>query len=175
MSTRRAVEELWDALCSLREPLIALSVTVWEDRPEDHESMLADRLGDVVVEACGWLEEAIGAVREARGTSQNVETLRDALASCGEQLDRFERGFWSDLASYDALDQVVGLGRERAAWHGWAAGVHRGVEESCAFVHAARAALLGCWRELTGEIWRPLVSVNTTSVGQQITPAGGSR
>jgi hypothetical protein len=173
MSTRRATDELWDALCALREPLLALSVTAWEDRPEHHDSMLADRLGDAVVEACGWLEGAIGAVREARDTGGDTATLRDALVVCSEQFDRVERSFWSEVASYERVDEIVVLGREQRRWSGWAAGVRRSVDEACTLIHDALAALLACWRELTGELGRSLVTVSATSVGQFTTTGKG--
>ncbi|MEA2443421.1 MAG: hypothetical protein QOJ12_713 [Thermoleophilales bacterium] len=173
MTTARAAEELWDALCALREPLVALNVTVWEDRPRNDEVMLADSLGDTVVEACGWLEGAIGAVREARDNAGDAAALSDSLVDCGEQFDRLERTFWSGLASYERLAEVDALGGERSAWRGWSRGVCSSVADCGAVLHQARAALFGCWRELAGEFGRSLVTVNTTSVGQQISPARG--
>jgi hypothetical protein len=161
MTTARATEELWDALCAVREPLMALSVTVWEDRPENGELILADSVGDAVAEASGWLEGAIAAVREPAD-------LGASLVDCGQQFDRLEKAFWSDLASYERLAEVEVLRTERPLWSGWARGVRRYVSDCGELIHHARAALFGCWRELTSELRRSLVTVNATGVGQHI-------
>ena len=65
------------------------------------------------------------------------------------------------------------LGREQRRWSGWAAGARRSIDEGCAAIHDALAALLACWRELTGELGRSLVTVNATSVGQFTTTGKG--
>jgi hypothetical protein len=161
MTGRRAAEELWDALCAVREPLVALSVTVWEDRPADDDVMLADKVGDAVVDVCGWLEGAIGAVRDAR----DAVGVGDSLADCGHHFDRLEKSFWSDLASHERLAEVDALGSERPRWSGWAGGVRRGVGDCGALIHDARTALFQWWREASHER-KPVVAVTATNIGQ---------
>jgi hypothetical protein len=168
MTVVHAFEELWDCLCGLREPLIALSVTVHEDRPADGDLMLADSLGDSVLEACGWLEGALGALRPARGAAGDPPLLRDALVAFGADFERLERTFWTQLAAYDRLAAVAALARERTEWRGWASGVRRGIDECASALHEARPAQLACWRELTTAPARSLLTINTTTIGQQL-------
>jgi hypothetical protein len=166
MSVERSTELLWDRLCALREPFVALSVTVWEDRPANEEQMIADSVGDTVTEARGWLEGASGALMDVRQRSDAIR-LRH-MAVCSEQFDHLERTFWSELCAYERMDAVVTLGHERHTWAGWSAEVRRSIVDCAGLLHEARSALLACWESLALSSATPAVSVNATNIGQQV-------
>jgi hypothetical protein len=148
MTSARGIQTLWAALCSLRDPLIALSVAIQEDQPPgDDDLVLVEHLDNATTDVRGWLENMLGFAGRARLSDERF----GSLTRITELWDRLERRFWSDIASYERLSEVVDLGRERPEWSGWTGSIERWVNDSAAAVHDVRTSLLTSWQDLAAE------------------------
>ncbi|HYO63113.1 MAG TPA: hypothetical protein VER08_05590 [Pyrinomonadaceae bacterium] len=177
MSLRTEYQSLYAQLESLNEALADLR-TVIDDRPPKGESvLLLDAFGDAVEDTLGWLDEALAAAGpHARGARQkgeaafDVNGARQALVFCQDQFNRITHRFTFDLVSYDRLSQLMQLGRERRGeWQAWAGGVRRELEGCQQHLYDTSQALFRCWQEIAERVGMTSVSVQTTTIGQQVT------
>jgi hypothetical protein len=157
-------------LQQLQEALEALGTTIEEDRPARGDVVVASSLSDAVLAARGFLEEALTAADAAcRAIAAPVcaEGVRQALSACQESFQRFATQFALELASFERIDDLRSVGRERGReWQGWATVVRQAVEQCRALVEEVRAALFRCWQELAERATATAVSIQNTTIGQ---------
>jgi hypothetical protein len=171
-----ALEATFQALSSelrkLRDTLIALRLTVVEDKPLAGEAALVDHFEDTILDVMGLLEESLRRARVAQKAIESAadfNSVRRALAACQERFHAIEQRFSSDLLSYDKLKDLTGLGASRKGeWIPWAKSVRQGIEECRAPLDAANKALAACWQEIAERVGMTSVSVQTTNIGQKI-------
>jgi hypothetical protein len=162
-------------LRTLQEALEALSMTVDEDRPTGDDVVVASRLSDDLLALRGLVEEALGAADHAcRAITYplNSDRARRALTACQHHVHRVAHFFSFELACYDRIDDLSSVGRERGReWLNWVSVVRQALEQSCGLIEDVRSAAFLCWQELAERIGDAAVSIQNTSIGQQISVA----
>ena len=161
----------------LRDALLALRTTVIEDRPLRDDVALVDSFGDAVEDILGWLEEALIASREGQqavGHPLDLDRARRALTTCQERFNWISQRFFSDLVSYQRIEELTGLGRERRGeWLAWGSSVREGLDRCQQPLYDVNQALFRCWQEIAERVGMTSVSVQATNIGQQITVPEG--
>jgi hypothetical protein len=163
---------LFTELRKLHDTLIALRLTVAEDKPAKGEAALVDHLEDSILEIMGLLDEALKAARMAQKAVGNVMDLnaaRRAVTVCQERFHRIERQFADELVSYEKLKDLAGLGSERRGeWLPWSNSVKDGIEQCRQPLDGVSKALATCWQEIAERVGMTSVSVQATNIGQKI-------
>ena len=172
MALERTFAELNRRLKALQDALDALSTTVEEDRPKRRDVVVAQSLGDAVLAARGLVEESRSAANEATQAvvqRSDGDRMQRALASCQEKFHRFLTQFASELISYERIDDLVNIARERGReWSHWVDVVRQELEQCRLLAEDVRDCLLLCWQELVERAGTTSVSVQNTTIGQQI-------
>jgi len=177
MALEAAFGELAVQFRILREALRAVHTTIIEDRPLRDDVALVDSFGDAVEDILGRLEEALIASREGQqavGHPLDLDRMRRALTTCQERFNWISQRFFSDLVSYQRLDDLTALGRERRGeWIAWGSSVKEGLDRCQQPLYDANQALFRCWQEIAERVGMTSVSVQATNIGQQITTLEG--
>jgi hypothetical protein len=174
-------QDLVARLGALREAAESLQITVVEDRPLSGGVLLVERLGNAVDDLRGWVEESLvaaGCALAAVGNPLDEYTARTALANANRLFLRVEYKFLSEEMSCEQLHEVTKFGRRRGReWLGWSGSVIQALTQCRGLVHEVDDALLLAWQDLSERLGSAGVSVQTTSIGQQITaaPVGEAR
>jgi hypothetical protein len=170
------------AIDSLREAIGDLRLTAVEDRPLRDSLMILDRMGDAIDDLDGWLEQGSEATRRAaKAASYPIDTPRTiaALSDANTHLVNLQQKFYSGIASYQQVSELMKLGSSRGGeWRAWSNSVNQALVHAEQAIIDAHRALLGTWQELAERVSVSAVSVQTTNIGQQISSAGeptGSR
>jgi hypothetical protein len=140
-----------------------------DETPPPPVVMLADTAADLegeVEQGHQASREACQAVRHPR----NLAHAQVALATVQLALNRLLRKLVLELATYDALQTLVQMARQRGkAWADWASLVKSLVNLCEQRALDAAEALADCWQDLTDKLAVNSVSVQATNIGQQIT------
>ena len=175
MAIEAAFQTLIGKLAAAREAFASLRLTAIEDRPLRDEVLLVERLGDAVDDLQGWLEEAVGAARDAQQAVRHPldgYRAREGLALAHERFIQLEYKFFFEGISYEEIGELSRFGRRRGReWLGWTGSVIQALDQCRAPLREVDEALLGCWRELSERLGAGSVSVQTTNIGQQISAA----
>lgn len=163
---------LHSELRKLHDMLLALRLTVAEDKPLSGEAALVDYFEDTILDLMGLLNESLKGARAAQravGADQDLRSAGRALNVCQDRLQRIERQFSADLMSYEKLKDLAGLGSERRGeWIPWATSVRQGIEQCRQPLDRATKAMAACWQEIAERVGMTSVSVQTTNIGQKI-------
>ena len=134
--------------------------------------MVATSIADAIVALRGLVEEARSDANEAAQVTMkrlDSDRVRRALTSCQEQFHRFLTQFHSELMSYERIDDLASIARERGReWFDWVGVVRQELEQCLALADDLRDCLLLCWQELVERAGTTSVSVQNTTIGQQI-------
>jgi hypothetical protein len=172
MAMESAFRDLLSELRKLYDTLVALRLTVVEDKPARGDAALVDRLEDTVLDIMGLLNEALRAARLAQKgvlATPDLHGARRALTTCQERFHRIERQFAAELVSYEMLKDLASLGSERRGeWLPWANSVKSGIEQCREPLDGASKGLAACWQEIAERVGMTSVSVQTTNIGQKI-------
>jgi hypothetical protein len=164
--------ELFSELRKLQDMLVAVRLTVAEDKPVRGEAALAGHMEDTILDIMGTLDEGLKAARSAQravGHSTDLNAARRALTICQERFHRIEQQFAADLISYEKLKDLARLGSERRGeWIPWATSVKQGIEQCREPLDRASKALSACWQEIAERVGTTNVSVQATNIGQKI-------
>lgn len=175
MALEATFRELYTHLRRLHDTLLALRVTVAEDKPLKGEAALVDHLEDTILELMGLLGECLTSARAAQKAVAhplNLDRARRALTNCQERFHQIEQQFAADLVSYEKLKDLSSLGSERRGeWLPWASSVKHGLEQCRQPLDLASKALAGCWQEIAERVGMTSVSVQATNIGQQLVSA----
>ena len=177
MSLQTEFQSLYVQLENVHEALAALRTAIDDRPPKGATVHLLDAFGDAVEDTLGWLEESLGLcaplIQETQQKGFNgfdVNRTRQALVFCQEQYNRIMNRFMFDLVSYDRVAQLMQLGRERRGeWQAWAGMVKQELEGCQQHLYDANQALFRCWLEIAERVGMTSVSVQTTTIGQQVT------
>ena len=176
MSLRTEFQGLHAQLESLQERLSGLRTAIDDHPTKGVSPHLLDSIGDAVEDALGWLEEALGLTEplarstERKSSGFDVNGARTALAFCQEQFNRIMSRFTFDLVSYERIAQLMQLGRERRGeWQTWAGLIRQELEGCQQHLYDVNQALFRCWLEIAERVGMTSVSVQTTTIGQQVT------
>jgi hypothetical protein len=172
--------ELHTRLMNLQDNLLALRLTVAEDKPLKGEAALVDQFEDSILDAMGLLDECLHSSRAAQkavGLPLNMDQARRALTTCQNRFHLAAQRYSEELISYEKLRDLASLGKTRGReWASWAGSVKHGLEQCRQPIDAVGKALAACWQEIAERIGTTSISVQATNIGQQITTdASGSR
>jgi hypothetical protein len=174
MTLEAAFEDLCTHLRELHEGLIALRVTVVEDRPLEGDSVLVDVFADTAEELLGWLDEALTAADEGRQAAAypvDVRRAQRALIAAHERVIRIAEQFFSGLIPYERIAGLVQMGRQRGGeWRAWAKSVWTAAYSCQKPLCGLNQRLFRCWQEIVERVDGTSVSVQATGVGAY-TPA----
>jgi hypothetical protein len=172
MALEKTFQGLSMQMRRLRDRLVELWLTVVEDRPPKKQHKLADDFADAVDDLRGWIEEGLQSAADAEhsvGHPLDIDKARRSLVRCQEQFARIEERFVSGLASYERLDDLSTMGRERdSQWTKWTSAVRQGVDHARLQIEVTGKALTDCWQELAERVGMTTVSINSTNIGQNI-------
>jgi len=165
--------ELFSEFKKLQDTLVALRLTVGEDKPRKGDAALVDHLEDSILDLMGLLEGCLRAAQAAQKAVRHpldMDGARRALTTCQDRFHEIERQFAADLVSYERLKDLASLGSERGTeWRSWANTVKQGIEQCRQPLEGANKALAACWQEIAERVGMTSVSVQATNIGQQIT------
>jgi hypothetical protein len=165
-------QELFTELRKLQDTLVAVRLTVVEDKPVRGAAALVDHLEDTILDMMGLLEEALKAARLAQkavGTRTDLNGGRRALTVCQNRFHRIEQQFAAELISYEKLKDLTSLGSERRGeWLPWSNSVKEGIEQCRQPLDGVSKSLAACWQEIAERVGMTSVSVQTTNIGQKI-------
>jgi hypothetical protein len=171
-----AFEKLFSELRKLQDTLVAVRLTVVEDKPVRGEAALVDKMGDTILDIMGSIDEALRAARSARkaiGNPMDLNGARRALAICQARFHRAGQEFAGELVSYERLKDLARLGNERRGeWIPWANSAKQGIEQCRYPLDEAGKALAACWEEIAERVGTTSISVQATNIGQKIVTAG---
>jgi hypothetical protein len=181
MTIEAAFQKLTAKLTMMREEFESLGLTVIEDRPANDQVLLVDRLGDLTTELCGWAEEALASAFKASQAAEhpaNLHAARTALAEANLSVIRLEHRFFEDAIAHHAIDGLRRASRARGGeWLSWSQSVVQALNACRSPLRELDEMLLETWAELADRLGSRSVSVQTTSIGQQIaaSPAAAAR
>ncbi len=172
MPLEETFQALFTELRKLHDTLVAVRLTVVEDKPIRGGSALVDQLEDTILDVMGLLDESLKASRAAQRAVGNVTDLnsaRRALTVCQDRFHRIERQFAAELVSYEKLTDLTTLGSERRGeWLPWSNSVKEGIDQCRQPLDGASKALAACWQEIAERVGMNSISVQTTNIGQKI-------
>jgi hypothetical protein len=158
------------------ERVSELRMTVVEDRPLKDVVKLIDHVGDTVEDLLCSAEEMREAASEAQSAVKHpidAEQTRRALTACHTKFNHCAICFFSDLANYETVDEVISLGRARGGeWQVWANLVKETLKQCQQTLFAVNEALLECWQALAERAGMQSVTVQNTNVGSIGQPIG---
>ena len=180
MTIEAAFQKLAAKLTFMREEFENLGLTVIEDKPANDEVLLVDRLGDLTTELHGWAEEALaGALAAAKAVEHpaNLHAARTALTEANFSVIRLKHRFFEDAIGHHAIDSLRRASRARGGeWLSWSQSVVQALNACRPPLRELDELLLDAWSELVDRLASRSVSVQTTSIGQQIAaPAAPAR
>jgi len=176
MALEAKFRELILELGKVQDTLVALRLTVVEDKPAKGDAALVDRLGDVILDMMGFLDEALNSARTAQkrtGHTLDLNAARRALTTCQERVHRIGQLFAVELVSYEILKDLASLGHQRRGeWVPWTNSVKQGIEQCREPLDLAAKALAACWQEIAERVGTTSVSVTNVNVGQEFVAKG---
>jgi hypothetical protein len=173
MALEKSFQEQSRQIRRTRDRFLEVLLTLREDCPG--ELAIADHFADAVEDLRGRIEEALEAAVEGErnvGHPIDLEGARRALQQCQEKFDTVDHQFFSDVASYEQLDELNNMGRNRdSEWAAWAEAVRQGIDHCRQQIEQARSAMKVCWQEIAERVGTTNVSISTTNIGQKIVTA----
>jgi hypothetical protein len=145
---------------------------------------LVDDLDDVVTDLAGAAEEAAAAVDDALQASRPDGALAPVSSAVGRAhtaLNRCQAAyvglFVPEIPGDDSLvEKLLERGqRYGRQWLDWSQVVRRSIALCAVALKASAHAMTECWQELALRLSRHSVSVQATSIAQQITTRDGQR
>jgi hypothetical protein len=167
-----AFQDLSMELRKFHDTLVAVRLTVVEDKPTRGEAALVDHMEDTILDLMGLLDEALeaaGHAQKAVGPGTDLQAARRRLTVCQQRFHRIERQFAAEMVSYEKLKDLASLGSERRGeWLPWSNSVKDGIEQCRHPMDGISKALALCWQEIAERVGMTSVSVRTTNIGQKI-------
>lgn len=164
---------------ALREALQGLALTAIEDRPAHGQVLLVERLGDLVEDLRGWAEEARAAAGQASDALHHPADFtlaRRALSAANELVLRLERRFFDEAVAHGTVSELLRFSGQRGGeWQSWTRGTVQALDVCRVPLGELDQALLRAWQELGERLGARSLTVQTNSIGQQITAAAAKR
>ncbi|SRR5581483_6747974 len=175
MALEKTFRQFTARLLRLYDRLGELRLTVVVDRPQKNDAVVVDGIEYAVEDLLGWLNEAVHAAKaaeQALGQRVDLDQARRALMKCQERFRQIEKVFAENLVSYDRLKDLATFGSERRGeWPAWVSTVRHGIDQCRQPLDEARNALADCWEEIAERVGTTSISVQTTNIGQKISPS----
>jgi hypothetical protein len=170
MTLDSALEHLWTRVHGLRDAVVAMQLTVVEDRPRDSDVVPVEALGDAVGDLLAAVQETLEATSDGLHAIQAGDghgAVRGALLRAHRAANHAGRRLADDVADRARLGDLDDLTRRRGfAWRPWMAGVVDAVDRCRPPLWAVQESLLGCWSELTDRLAEPSATRATDTTRQ---------
>lgn len=159
MALDTALGDLSLRLERLHDALVGLRLTVVEDKPLQGAGALLDRLGEAVLDLEEWLGGSLEAAALGRRAAQyprDLEVSLDALATCHERFQHFQRELSTEITSFERIGDLASLAQGRGReWTSWVASVRGSIDQCQGATHDVGDALFQCWREIAERAGAP--------------------
>jgi hypothetical protein len=166
MAMDPALEELWRCAHELRDAVMAMQLTVVEDRPHNSDVVPVHALGDAVGDLLATVQEMLEATSDglrAAGDGSGPGTVRDALLRAQQSTGKAGWVLADEVADRARLGDLDALASSRGrAWRQWMAGVDEAIDRCRPPLRDVQEGLLHCWLELTDRLIE-LLTPPTTS------------
>lgn len=139
--------ELGRRLRVLYECLLVVHTTVTKDIPEPHK--VAERLDEVLQDLSDRVIESITAVSDLP-TLSDTNQARNTLVYCHQQCQQLSQGFWTEVAAYEPMFDLMQVGRELGGeWRNWSQTVKNGLDACKRPLFDVLVVLPICWQEIS--------------------------
>jgi len=119
------------------------------------------------------LENALAAAESSENAVAETVDLtraRRQLTASQENFQKLSEVFFADLLSYDRIAELLQFGSEHGRqWMAWANTVRQGLEACQPQLQTVALAYFRCWQEIAERVGMNSVSLQSTTIGQQIT------
>jgi hypothetical protein len=144
-----AYQQLQDRLLNLHENLLALHLTITEDRPTAGDVVLIEVFGDAASDLIGLTEEALEAAQHGLAALEvppdPVQARRQLLGVQQRSNQLLERCLM-DVLGFDRLSGLAVLGHTRGGeWRAWAVSVKVALEACRMPLLETNQAVQACW------------------------------
>lgn len=160
MAMDAALEQLWRCTHELRDAVVAMQLTVVEDRPYGSDVVPVHALGDAVGDLLATVQETLEATSDglrAVGDRSGPVAVRDALLRAQQAANKAGRLLADEVADRARLGDLDALASSRGrAWGPWMAGVDEAIDRCRPPLRDIQEGLLHCWSELTDRLTEPL-------------------
>jgi hypothetical protein len=148
MTLVSSLDLLQQRLQKLHDELHSLHTRVMDDKPDESVAQ-PEIIGAIVEDLLGWLEESLAQWQQARASLDLPTMVQQHLRACYNPFERALRRFFTDLARYERVLDLVRVGRTRgAAWRQWSASVRRALDVCYLPLFDVSQAFCLCWQEL---------------------------
>lgn len=155
----------------LHDVFQALRITMVEDQPLSGGVLLIERCSDAVENLFGWVEGGLAAAveaQEAMGATHDFNRARRALIASQQRFGQLNDQFL-EFTSFDQVTELMRFGRKRRGeWLAWVKTVRNASAQCSVPMRDVRDTLVRAWHELAEHAGTASVSVQTTTIGQQI-------
>ncbi|MGH2637051.1 MAG: hypothetical protein ACRDHU_13025 [Actinomycetota bacterium] len=173
MSLETAFKELAQAFDVVRNAIVGLRLTVVEDQPDQGSVALVDWFADFVEDVWGTIQMGVNAVEQghrAAQVPQDLDTAHRALMGCQRARDLVGHRLSAEPGVLSRLEELRSFGRERdGEWRAWTDETFAALERCRRSLEGVVDPLFVSWQDLAEMLASPLISVRTTSIGQQFT------
>lgn len=173
MSLETGFGGLAQAFGEVRDAFVGLGLTAVEDQPELGSVALVDWFADFVQDLNGAVQVGVSAVERGGRAARAPRDLGSALRSlmeCQRIRDLLRDRLSSEPSVQSRLEELRGLGLDRGGeWLAWIDEAFGALQQCRGSLDGLVDPLLLCWQDLAEELAAPLISVQTTSIGQQFT------
>jgi hypothetical protein len=170
-----ALKKTFEALATELDELLSAANTLqgraWDPPQGSAGHALVRIVGEDADDVHGWLTGACGAAREAMvATDSPIDPVRALGALVGAK-DGYLRAadVLARLLAPERLAEIDDAGSQSSDWHEWSAGVVDALEHCREQNVGLVPGLFACFEELAERATAGAVSVQTTSIGQQVT------
>jgi hypothetical protein len=176
MKLKKVFQALMGELGQLEKPLDELIKLTGDYGPQKGAVHLIPKLYDHMVELDALRVETTEAAMQALKTIDHpvdLEATREALTACQKAFNALVKTFWQNVMSFEQIQDLVALGRDRGnageQWLKWTSTFQSWVTDLLDCFPGVNETLSLSWQELTDRLARNSVSVQATTIGQQIT------
>jgi hypothetical protein len=171
-----ALEKTFGMLCErierLETPLNELVKLTGEFGPKRRVVHLVPSFYDQIIEVDALRAETLAAAMEATrsaGRPLDLQAVRRALTECHEAFNKLLKKFWQEVMSFGQVEELAELGRERGSqWSKWTTTIQAWIKDCVDGFLQVNEMLVICWQEMTERLGIATVSVQNTTIGQQI-------
>lgn len=144
------------------------------DEGREQAPFPVEQLGDAVSELQGAIDEAqhaaFAATERAVRHPRRLPEIQTALITIQRCINAVLKTYLEDVDAYEAMQRLaVMANRKGGEWPKWVALVRTVIQACRSPLHETLQALLECWQELAEATAAKAISLQTTTIGQQIT------
>jgi hypothetical protein len=171
MALKKIFAELSTQLDELFAAAEGLQRAAWDTPPNSAGHALIRIVGESADDVDGWLADARGAMGEALAATESPVDVVRALRGLVQAKEGYFRAVdvLGQLLAPERLEEIDDVGARDRDWGEWSAGVVDALARCREQNAGVVPVLFYCFEELAERASAGSVSVQTTSIGQQVT------